>query len=498
MHARPLRPQHLMFGRSSRRRSSGGEQKSSLREALRNRGGAQNVVSHLPSAAESEPETSGLQWNKDPLPARGSAGLDWLNLTAFAPKNLQNVIEKLRIDLQPAVIRRGFDSDAEEVGRLHNQYREGLSSCSESEDGGIDVTSAPSHPPARVNAGRGKPKPKAKPTGLKAALQARGGMQRPLNVDTVSHVFDTAPNTTDGGRAPSPASPLASSPLPSVEEEQEAEAADHEVAADGEAESEVAQQEEAADTGAEEAVQVAAPAEEEWAPQEAAAHSLAAREGAQATPEGARRGDGPATKALANLAATTEAAGQSEPDVTESLATPREVRQAGEDLSDAKAKASAAYVRQHTAVTTNARTEKVSTCDFRVQHFNRPVSKDEVVPLPWKASVKTGEFRRSATVPLSTDDAEDTDKEKVTASPIFKAALDRPIFKENREVPKKLKDLQDFWGKKSVGFAGPALGSNRRLSKGEAQATLQRLIAAGGAVDFDEVRRLRKMIAELE
>ncbi|CAE8592403.1 unnamed protein product, partial [Polarella glacialis] len=60
----------------------------------------------------------------------------------------------------------------------------------------------------------------------------------------------------------------------------------------------------------------------------------------------------------------------------------------------------------------------------------------------------------------------------------------------------KLKELREFWGVKgSVGFAGKELG-NSRISKNEAQATLQRLVAAGG--DFDEVRRLRKLIAELD
>lgn len=70
--------------------------------------------------------------------------------------------------------------------------------------------------------------------------------------------------------------------------------------------------------------------------------------------------------------------------------------------------------------------------------------------------------------------------------------------KHQKPVPNKLKDLRDLWGKNSVGFAGPNLGGNSRLSKGEAQATLQRLIASSGAIDFNEVRRLRKLIAELD
>merc|ERR1712014_216064 len=73
-----------------------------------------------------------------------------------------------------------------------------------------------------------------------------------------------------------------------------------------------------------------------------------------------------------------------------------------------------------------------------------------------------------------------------------------PLRRPDRESQDvgKLKELREFWGsKKSKGFAGPELGSSR-LSKNEAQASLQRLISAGG--DFDEVRRLRKLIQELD
>lgn len=72
------------------------------------------------------------------------------------------------------------------------------------------------------------------------------------------------------------------------------------------------------------------------------------------------------------------------------------------------------------------------------------------------------------------------------------------IEKHNlKPLPSKVKDLSGFWGKNAVGFAGPKLGGDSHLSKGEAEAKLQRLITAGGTIDFDEVRRLRKLIAEL-
>jgi len=63
-------------------------------------------------------------------------------------------------------------------------------------------------------------------------------------------------------------------------------------------------------------------------------------------------------------------------------------------------------------------------------------------------------------------------------------------------------DLKDFWGKRSVGFARPAMnkeagGSASRLSKVEAEAALQRLMSAGAKINFDEVRELRKQINQL-
>ncbi|CAK0839062.1 unnamed protein product, partial [Prorocentrum cordatum] len=64
--------------------------------------------------------------------------------------------------------------------------------------------------------------------------------------------------------------------------------------------------------------------------------------------------------------------------------------------------------------------------------------------------------------------------------------------------PGKLNTLQEFWGgKKSQGFAGgQQLDKSSRLSKVEAQAALQRLVSAGS--DLNEVRRLRKLIDQLD
>lgn len=59
------------------------------------------------------------------------------------------------------------------------------------------------------------------------------------------------------------------------------------------------------------------------------------------------------------------------------------------------------------------------------------------------------------------------------------------------------RNLNEFWSKKSKGFAGDSMDKSSRLSRTEAQAALQRLMNAGQAVDFDEVRRLRKLVDTL-
>jgi len=68
-----------------------------------------------------------------------------------------------------------------------------------------------------------------------------------------------------------------------------------------------------------------------------------------------------------------------------------------------------------------------------------------------------------------------------------------PVEAEVKVEKKKFKDAREFWGKHSIAFAGPSLGA-RGISKGEAQAALQRLVSNGAACDPSEVRRLKKLI----
>jgi len=56
--------------------------------------------------------------------------------------------------------------------------------------------------------------------------------------------------------------------------------------------------------------------------------------------------------------------------------------------------------------------------------------------------------------------------------------------------------VRGFWEQKSLSLSGSPRQSEGKLTTGEAQATLMRLASAGRAVDFDEVRRLRKLLCE--
>eukprot|EP00747_Dinoflagellata_sp_TGD_P185361 gnl/TRDRNA2_/TRDRNA2_41885_c0_seq1.p1 gnl/TRDRNA2_/TRDRNA2_41885_c0~~gnl/TRDRNA2_/TRDRNA2_41885_c0_seq1.p1 ORF type:complete len:525 (-),score=160.55 gnl/TRDRNA2_/TRDRNA2_41885_c0_seq1:113-1687(-) len=62
----------------------------------------------------------------------------------------------------------------------------------------------------------------------------------------------------------------------------------------------------------------------------------------------------------------------------------------------------------------------------------------------------------------------------------------------------KVRDMKDFWGKKSTGFVGNSLDDKTRISKGEAEVALQRLLSSSTRTDLDEVRRLRKMLSQAD
>jgi len=117
---------------------------------------------------------------------------------------------------------------------------------------------------------------------------------------------------------------------------------------------------------------------------------------------------------------------------------------------------------------------------FKVVNFDRPIPKpmqNEMV-MPWKGTVRKSVLRRVADISevMSIASSKDGDATE----------------------PKTVKDLHAFWGKKDreATAAKAKVGSTHSLSKIEAQATLQRHITSGSRIDWDEVRYLRKIIAE--
>eukprot|EP00434_Breviolum_minutum_P002002 symbB.v1.2.001768.t1/scaffold95.1/size600632/16 len=142
------------------------------------------------------------------------------------------------------------------------------------------------------------------------------------------------------------------------------------------------------------------------------------------------------------------------------------------------------------------RRESVDSQDGEPRHKAKDTEKTTRLPLPTALMAATASAKRAEPPPMVVK-PQPAQKE-LPAQPTHQLPAPDAYLKINptaKEVG-KLKELREFWGNKtSKGFAGPGLAGSR-LSKVEAQATLQRLLIAGG--DLDEVRRLRKIIAELE
>jgi len=117
------------------------------------------------------------------------------------------------------------------------------------------------------------------------------------------------------------------------------------------------------------------------------------------------------------------------------------------------------------------------TVSSRVTHFNRPMVGQSEVSVPWTVTTARSQLRRSVS-----DLGTDTRTETATVY----------------EGPRNVKDLRNFWGKKASEAGGTNTGSKSEPSMQEVQALLQRILAAGSKTDFDEVRRLRKLLADIE
>jgi len=119
----------------------------------------------------------------------------------------------------------------------------------------------------------------------------------------------------------------------------------------------------------------------------------------------------------------------------------------------------------------------------KIHNFDRPLPKPDIDQLvtPWRATVRKGGLQQSF------DD-------EVRESPCIHDAT--PVVKaEWKNNARTVKDLQAFWGGSAL-VPAKSVGSKHCLSKVEAQAALQRHITSGNKIDWNEVRNLRKIIAE--
>lgn len=527
-----------------KRASTGGETQS-LRDALRARGGATPVPSAATDIEDNEPRE------------KSSINLDWLDLKAYAPKSLQQVVDRLRAGERPAaMLRHGSDTDGSE------------------ETEGESASASPDHRVASSGSGS-----KKAPSGLKAALQARGGVkvaQAAVAAPAASAPEDAAPaaaGDTDAAAGGLPHSASSGSHLASVAEDEE-EAEDAEDPPGGPAEVEKPEDEASAsasapatdpeglagasfpeETGAslEAAVSASAPTtdpeclagasspEETGAsleelrppdratedceapvPQEVAADPIAdegpgapvAEAGAdaeacavadteQAPVAEEAKGLCAAEAAAAAATATATAAAEREAEVVAEAAAPTEA----EVVASTPATSSSAVgpredaqqpPGEDAASSAPARAAE-EVVDKPVLHkpgagSNSRIGSNAFVRVDRGVSVTTSATGYPLAMPGPKRSPREGGEEEVPdRAPLLAAAPPR------QQAPKegKLKDIREFWGqnKSVVGFAGPQLGGSR-ISRNEAQAALQRLVAAGG--DFDEVRRLRRLIAELE
>lgn len=546
--------------RQKRNSVSGGEQKNSLREALRARGGAQNVV---PAAATDV---------EDNFPEKGIAAnpnlnLEWLNLQAFAPKALQNVVDKIRAGELPTVLRRGNDTDGEDPAAA-----EAAAMSSESEAAESQVSSQPGRrlEPGRRHSTGGS-------SGLRSALQARGGFrQAPAASSTASGSQETS-GPDGGGTAAAVAADAADlpqhegtlptvasgSPLASVAEGEEAEEEQHfqRGLEDGE-ERKVSEASAAAGAGdadeAPEPESVAAQAEEEDRTAEELPPAVAAASEAS-PPAGFGTGSGqaefeefrppprrseeaeveasavatvetepaaaaaetvePPTAAVAASAASLPA---EEPAAAAAAAGGGSSAEEARLAEDSMAPAAAAEVVPASAAeagtsgrlrlgqaeptaaapATSAReAQEASKSKGQLAHSPGASSRagagaktvERVVPVVASATA----FPLAMSSPTGSP-RDDRDEQAPAAKPKLAAEPPRQPGATTLESRGKVKDMREFWGKNknSRGFAGPQISKTSRLSRGEAEATLQRLLACGG--DLDQVRSLRKELAELE
>eukprot|EP00933_Yihiella_yeosuensis_P071898 TRINITY_DN80143_c0_g1_i1.p1 TRINITY_DN80143_c0_g1~~TRINITY_DN80143_c0_g1_i1.p1 ORF type:complete len:457 (-),score=138.82 TRINITY_DN80143_c0_g1_i1:144-1514(-) len=446
------------------RRSVGGHEQTSLREALRARGGAQKAVdTSAPTDIEDNDRSK-----------REKGSLDWLDLKAFAPKAIQGVVDKIRAgaEAEDGMIQSVAQSLKRVGDEITGNFPEDTSSSKKNE----------------------KKNDKKASGGLRSALQARGGINRP----SASQGAAATAAPTEGSSASSNAEvsakaanaePLVSvqeaaehqkddlaaeeredqgapedSPLPSVTEED---------ADEIEAENNDSQLEAVGSSHADKEPQLEVAVEEK---EEMAEENVEVQQDGDS--DGSAIGEPP----------------QDSSKEAESKEAQSSVDEKKASISEALPISSPKASPEENESSKGAVKVVEGSSDAPKRKKSSEAGYPKAMPFVPKAPAADLE---SHTVIVETSQ-EEVQKEPGPAKPalLAPAAPSRRPDRSSNTDDGKLRELKEFWGAKSnKGFAGPSLNGSR-LSKNEAQATLQRLVAAGG--DFDEVRRLRKLIAELD
>ncbi|CAE7247767.1 rlmN [Symbiodinium natans] len=442
------------LGRSSRppRKSVGGHE-NSLRDAMRSRGG----ITIRPPAAPTDVE------DNEPVPEKST--LDWLNLNAFAPKAIQGAIDRIRLSTVTGAGDAEVPKEAEGE-LLTSPRRMGNDQPTSSTDGYVR--------PARKS--------------LSSALRARGGITRPS-------VAETEP---DAPALDEPDEPAAAT----VDEADEAESLDSS-AADVEA----ASAQPSADRTAsaplplpvlhEEEEPVTLSVQSTERPENSAAESPA--HSAAESPAHSAGAEHPEHSASGDAEQTGEEAADAGPEEVEEIPDrqdePAELEAPSEEPERTQAD-SVQDTAQDPAPRCPSGPDDASK-DSEEPRKPKDHQDSTWIPMPTPLMAATASARRAPPVVVAPQPEEAPKPEEASHEPAGKPLLaPEPHLRVQTRDVGKLKELREFWGNKSSkGFAGPGL-TGSRLSKNEAQATLQRLLIAGG--DFDEVRKLRKIIAELE
>lgn len=463
---------------------------------MRARGGVQN----LPRA------TTDVEDNED-IPVKGN--LDWLSLNPFAPKAMQKLVDRVKETGEGAMDRLKAEIGEDTVDRLKARgagafdqikaragavlggefsAEDGLSFSPPKRNGDHDSASSSEANGHQSAAGR-------KSTSLREALQSRGGMRRSVgpsqapapeasdpaeeNPQSEDVVADEEPTSDD---QPSLEKAL-SSPLPAVREDDD----DDEGSPQHEQSPADAVQEPQQERLEEVEVEGSDVVEETDSKQ---------CEGQAEEPDELTHRTNDKEEVSVSASPASEAEKTKTADAAESE-TAREAEVLGADTASAEVVGLETASHDASLNDESVRVEAPKTENHKPRaEIARPAPKtlDSAPRVPVPPSYVSRNLDEHAVVVQRPEPK--AQPEEPAGPPLLAPAppLRRPD-KESQDVG-KLKELREFWGsKKSIGFAGPELGSSR-LSVNEAQATLQRLISAGG--DFDEVRRLRKLIQELD